>query len=260
MNEQNEHATSDSRPVLIVGAGPTGMTAAMELSRFGVPVRIIDKLLEPSTTSRALAVQARTLELFEQRGLIQEMLQIGNPGKAATIYGNGKCLGKVLLGKIKSRYNYILLISQGETERILREQIDRQGVAIERGTEMIDFSQLESFSESGLNDGVKAVLRNSKGELEELEASYLISAEGSHSKARRNLNLQFQGKSHKQSYALADLHLDGDIPDDELSIFTAAHGFLEGVLKVESGQILCQTPHHDANHRQINKSLRSFRQ
>lgn len=181
MNEQNKQATSDSRPVLIVGAGPTGMTAAMELSRFGVPVRIVDKLLTPSTTSRALAVQARTLELFEQRGLIQEMLQIGNPGKAATIYGNGKCLGKVPLGEIKSRYNYILLISQGETERILREQIARQGVSIERGTEMIDFSHRELSAQPGLNDGVKAVLRNREGELEELEAAYLISAEGAHS-------------------------------------------------------------------------------
>ncbi len=226
MNQQTQRTINDPRPILIVGAGPTGMTAAMELSRFGVSVRIVDKLLTPSTTSRALAVQARTLELFEQRGLSQEMLQIGNQGKAATIYGNGKCLGKVPLGEIKSRYNYILLISQGETERILREQLDRQGVSIERGTEMIDFSQLESSAPSGLNDGVKAVLRNSKGELEELEAAYLISAEGSHSTARHHLNLQFPGKSHTQSYALADLHLDGDIPDDELSIFTAAHGFL----------------------------------
>ena len=216
---------SEVKPVLIVGAGPTGMTAAMELLRFGVPVRIVDKLLEPSTTSRALAVQARTLELFEQRGLIQEMLQIGNPAKAATIYGNGKCLGKVHLGEIKSRYNYILLISQGETERILREQLDRQGVAIERGTEMINFSQLES-SQLGLNGGVKAVLRNRERALEELEAAYLISAEGAHSTVRHTLNLQFQGKSRRQSYALADLHLDGDLPDDELSIFTAAHGFL----------------------------------
>ncbi len=166
------------------------------------------------------------MELFEQRGLIQEMLQIGNPATAATIYGNGKCLGKVHLGEIKSRYNYILLISQGETERILREQLARQGISIERGTEMINFSQLESSSKPGLNGGVAAVLRNSEGSLEELEAAYLISAEGSHSTVRRTLNLQFQGKSHRQSYALADLHLDGDIPDDELSIFTAAHGFL----------------------------------
>ncbi|MEH2082784.1 MAG: FAD-dependent monooxygenase [Nostoc sp.] len=225
MNEQDKRTTSSPRPVLIVGAGPTGMTAAMELSRLGVPVRIVDKLLSPSTTSRALAVQSRTLELFEQRGLIQEMLRIGNKGTAATIYGDGKCLGKVHLEQIKSRYNFIILIPQSETERILREQLIRQDVEIERGTEMIAFAQSESSAQPG-QGGVKAVLRNREGELEELEAAYLISAEGSHSLVRRTLNLQFQGKSIDQNYALADLYLDGDLPDDELSIFTCAHGFM----------------------------------
>jgi 2-polyprenyl-6-methoxyphenol hydroxylase-like FAD-dependent oxidoreductase len=66
-----------TRSVLVVGAGPTGMTAAIELNRFGIPVRVIDKLLEPVTTSRAAVVQARTLELFEQRGLADAMLEAG---------------------------------------------------------------------------------------------------------------------------------------------------------------------------------------
>ncbi len=226
MNEQNKRATGDPRPVLIVGAGPTGMTAAMELSRFGVPIRIVDKLLTPSTTTRALAVQARTLELFEQRGLSQEMLQIGNRATATTIYGNGKCLGKVHLEEIESRYNYILLLSQSETERILREQLVQQGVSIERGVEMIAFTQLESVSPSGISGGVKAVLRNQEGGLEELEAAYLFSADGAHSTARHLLGLPFAGKSRDQSYALADLYLDGDLPDDKLSIFLSEHGFL----------------------------------
>ena len=225
MNEQDKRTTSSPRPVLIVGAGPTGMTAAMELSRLGVPVRIVDKLVSPSTTSRALAVQTRTLELFEQRGLIQEMLQIGNKGTAVTIYGDGKRLGKVHLEEIKSRYNFIILIPQSETERILREQLLRQDVEIERGTEMIAFAQSESSAQPE-QGGLKAVLRNHEGELEELEAAYLISAEGSHSLVRRTLNLQFQGKSIDQNYALADLHLDGDLPDDELLLFTSAHGFM----------------------------------
>jgi hypothetical protein len=73
-----------TRPVLIVGAGPTGMTAAIELNRFGIQVRLIDKLLEPVTTSRATVVQARTLELFEQRGLADAMLEAGNKGIAAS--------------------------------------------------------------------------------------------------------------------------------------------------------------------------------
>jgi 2-polyprenyl-6-methoxyphenol hydroxylase-like FAD-dependent oxidoreductase len=153
------------KPILIVGAGPTGMTAAMELSRFGIPIRIVDKLLTPSSTSRALAVQARTLELFEQRGLSQEMLQIGNRGTAATIYGDGKSLGKVHLEKIESRYNFILLLSQAETERILKEQLDRQGVSIERGIEMIALAQLGSSSQAAMG-GVRAILRDREGKLD----------------------------------------------------------------------------------------------
>jgi 2-polyprenyl-6-methoxyphenol hydroxylase-like FAD-dependent oxidoreductase len=68
-----------SDPILIVGAGPTGLTAALELSRLGIPVRLIEKALEPSTTSRAIGVQARTLELLQQRGLAEEMVHLGNP-------------------------------------------------------------------------------------------------------------------------------------------------------------------------------------
>jgi 2-polyprenyl-6-methoxyphenol hydroxylase-like FAD-dependent oxidoreductase len=73
-----------TKPVLVVGAGPTGMTAAIELNRFGILFRLIDKLLEPATTSRAAVVQARTLELFEQRGLADVMLEAGNKGIAAS--------------------------------------------------------------------------------------------------------------------------------------------------------------------------------
>ena len=78
-----------SDPVLIVGAGPTGLTAALELSRFGILVRIVDKFAEPLGTSRAIGVQARTLELLEKRGLSEEMARLGNPGLAGSVYGGG---------------------------------------------------------------------------------------------------------------------------------------------------------------------------
>lgn len=214
------------KPVLIVGAGPTGMTAAMELSRFGIPVRLVDKQEKPPTTSRALAVQARTLELFQQRGLTEEMLKIGNRGTRVVIHGDGKRLGEVHLDQIESRYNFILLLAQSETERILREQLARQGIPIERGTEMIAFAQTEASTQEGVIGGVRAVLRDHSEDLEELEASYLISAEGAHSIARHTLALEFEGKSLPENYALADLHLDGDVPDDALSIFVSTDGFL----------------------------------
>lgn len=212
-----------TRPILIVGSGPTGMTAAMELSRLGIPIRIIDKLQEFSGTSRALAVQARTLELFQQRGLTPEMLRIGNPGRAATLYADAKELGKVDLSLIHSRYDYILMLAQSETERILREQLTRQGVAIERGTTLIALGEPEAKRDG---DFLSAVLRKSDGTLEEVESSYLIAAEGAHSLVRHTLQLSFPGKSLSHAYALADLHVEGPLPDDELSIFLAEQGLM----------------------------------
>ena len=76
--------------VLVVGAGPTGMTAAMELSRLGIPVRLVEKTAKPATTSRAVGVQARTLELFEQRGIAAQLVGRGNQGVAVSAYGGGK--------------------------------------------------------------------------------------------------------------------------------------------------------------------------
>jgi 2-polyprenyl-6-methoxyphenol hydroxylase-like FAD-dependent oxidoreductase len=131
LREHNESGKSlgqvskrkSTRPVLIVGAGPTGMTAAIELNRFGIPVRLIDKLLEPITTSRAIGVQARTLELLEQRGLADAMLEAGNKDIAGSIYGHGKLLFRMEFSGIDSSYRYLLGISQADTERILRERL-----------------------------------------------------------------------------------------------------------------------------------------
>jgi 2-polyprenyl-6-methoxyphenol hydroxylase-like FAD-dependent oxidoreductase len=146
------------KPVLIVGAGPTGMMATIELNRFGIPVRLIDKLLEPS---RAIGVQARTLELFEQRGLVDAMLEAGNKGIAGSIYGHGRLVLRIEYSDIDSSYRYLLGISQAETERILRERLARQGVAVEWGVTFIAFAQADR------ENLLTATLRHSDGRFEE---------------------------------------------------------------------------------------------
>lgn len=220
----------ETRPVLVVGAGPTGMTAAMELARFGVPVRLIEKTAAPSSTSRAIGVQARTLELFEQRGLADPLVQSGVRGLAGSIYfarhGSGKRVFRLEFSHLDSRYNYILFVSQADTERILREQLAREGVTIERPVEMIALAQPESIAHPGQSAGVVAALRHKDGLIEEVEASYLICAEGAHSIVRSTLGFDFRGKAFSETYMLGDFYVDSDLPETDFHIFSSDYGFL----------------------------------
>jgi 2-polyprenyl-6-methoxyphenol hydroxylase-like FAD-dependent oxidoreductase len=162
--------TSHQVPVLIVGAGPTGLTAAVELSRLGIGVRIIDRAADRSLTSRALGIQARTVELLRVRGVGDEMLRLGNRARSTTLYSGGEKLAAIELHRMPSEFNYVLLLAQSETERLLTEQLSGQGVKIERGVELITLTQRR--------DGVSAVLRSGDGEGEVVGASYLIAADG----------------------------------------------------------------------------------
>jgi 2-polyprenyl-6-methoxyphenol hydroxylase-like FAD-dependent oxidoreductase len=207
-------------PVLIVGAGPTGMTAALELSRYGVPLRIIDKMLEPATTSRAIGVQARTLELFQQRGIVAPMLSKGNRGEAGSIYGQGKRIFRLEFSNNGSDYGFMLFISQAETEAVLRAALASQKVTIERGIEFVGLAQ----SEHG--DSVRAFLKNQNGKIEEVVCDYLIDSEGAHSLSRSTLNLQFEGKTRVEDYVLGDVYVEGDLPSTDFHIFSSQHGFM----------------------------------
>jgi 2-polyprenyl-6-methoxyphenol hydroxylase-like FAD-dependent oxidoreductase len=148
--------------VLIVGAGPTGLTASLELSRLGIPVRIIDEESAPETKSRAVGVQARTLGLLPLRGLADEMVRLGNPGLAASFYGGGERVFRLDFTRIDSRYHYLLFISPAETERILRTAVENQGVRIERGVELVGLAQDVLSPEPS---PVRVMLRHADGRL-----------------------------------------------------------------------------------------------
>jgi 2-polyprenyl-6-methoxyphenol hydroxylase-like FAD-dependent oxidoreductase len=211
----------NDRPVLIVGAGPTGLTAAVELSRLGIGVRIVDRAAEPWTASRALGIQARTVELLRPRGVGDEMLRLGNQAGATALYSHGEKLGAVELHRMPSRFNYLLMLAQSETERLLTGQLKQQGVKVERGVEFVSLAQTGTD-----RNGVQVVLRSGDGTREVVDASYLIAADGSRSAIRKALNLPFKGRSLTQNYVLGDLHVDGEIPRGQLSIFLARNGFL----------------------------------
>ena len=212
--------SEDLKPVLIAGAGPTGMMAAIELSRFNIPVRLIEKRAEPENTSRAIGVQARTLELLEQRGLASSLVKLGNPGLAFSSYGDGKRIFRLEFGRISSKYNYLLFVSQAETEKLLREALEKAGVTIERNLKFIALGQADRDTK------LTAVLQHTNGSLEQFECSYLIGAEGAHRTARGTVGLHFEGKSHVEDYSLGDLHIVGDLVETDFHIFSSQHGFI----------------------------------
>ncbi|MCV7279052.1 FAD-dependent monooxygenase [Mycolicibacterium flavescens] len=204
--------------VLVVGAGPTGLTAAMELSRLGVSVRIVDRAAQPSQTSRALGVQARTLELLRVRGVGEDMLRLGNRATATALYARGRRIAGLDFARMTSDHNFILLLAQSETERLLTEQLGRQGVKVDRGVEVIGLEQRPA--------DVQVRLCTGDGAQETVTAGYVIAADGAHSPIRTTLGLPFEGRSLPHHYVLGDLHLAGEVPEDQLSIFLAPNGFL----------------------------------
>src|ERR1700733_6962453 len=138
MNEPaNQHPD-----VLIVGAGPTGLVLALWLTRMGVRVRIVDKTKEPGTTSRALAVQARTLELYRQIGLADAVVQRGWQFGAINLWVSGEKRARAAFGNFGTDltpFPYALIFPQDEHERLLIERLTELGVEVERETELVGF-------------------------------------------------------------------------------------------------------------------------
>ena len=209
-------ASFDASPVLIVGAGPTGLAAAMSLARAHIPVRLIDKALQPDPHSRAIGIQARTLELLEQHRLIEPFLDLGHRARAANLYSNGQRLARLDFDPLQTRYPYVLFLDQAVTERLLTEHLATLGVSIERGVELVEFAQGSA--------GLSATLRRADGHSETVHPSYLIAADGAHSVIRHRLGMSFAGKTFEQTFLLADLQAETDWSDDELHIFASGEG------------------------------------
>ncbi|WP_233850867.1 FAD-dependent monooxygenase [Paraburkholderia sp. HD33-4] len=211
-------AAYDASPVLIVGAGPTGLAAAMSLARAHIPVRLIDKAPQPNPYSRAIGIQARTLELLEQHRLIEPFLELGHRARVANLFSNGMRLAQLDFDPLHTRYPYLLFLDQSVTERLLTEHLATLGVKVERGVELMAFMQGSA--------SIQATLRRADGRTEGMRPSYMIAADGAHSSIRHRLGLNFEGKTFEQTFLLADLHAETDWPDDEFHIFASGDGLV----------------------------------
>jgi len=220
--------------VLIVGAGPTGLALALSLATAGVPVRLIDSQAAPSTTSRAIGIQARTLELLDLFGLGETFVSLGLRAHAGNIHAKSRQLVHLDLTRLQSRYPFILLLEQTETERLLTEALFRKGVQVERGVELLSFEQDDG--------GINAQFSQCGAGPVAGRYAYMVGCDGAHSITRHGLGVGFSGKTLRQKFMLADLDVRWQLPDDQFHIFTSPAG-LVAIFPMRSGhRLIAETP------------------
>ncbi|RSS83379.1 FAD-dependent oxidoreductase [Streptomyces sp. WAC06614] len=209
MRPERAAAAGRGAQVLVVGAGPVGLTAAHELARRGVAVRLVDAAVRPGTTSRAVAVHPRTLETFDQMGLVGPVLRAGRPNRAFTMYAGGRRLVRLEAdyATMPTCYPYTVIIEQTRTEELLREAVARLGVAVEWGVRLVSFTQDA--------DRVHARLAHPDGRTEDVTVPWLVGCDGGHSTVRKTLGLPLLGES-SETWELADAPVSVDLPQDTI--------------------------------------------
>lgn len=198
---------SGSPVILIVGAGPVGLTAALELARRGIPSRIIDNNLpSPLNESRALAVNQRTMDLLAPSGVAKLIDGEAIRLRQMQVFSGEKRLMTIELGVGAGEQIFLRSLPQGRTERLLAGRLAEFGIAPEWGVAFAGFAGAQ---------GAKPVskLEGPKGR-EEFEADIVIGADGSHSQVRKSLGLEFSGESLPETFYIADIVYDRDVVRD----------------------------------------------
>lgn len=200
--------------VLIVGAGPTGLALALSLERQGIPFRIIDRAAEPGTASRAIAVQARTLEMYDQLGFADEAVAAGLKLDKPTLWSGGRRRATVPFGDFGaglSPHPYVLMYPQDRHERLLIKHLK---TPVERPVALTSFTQNESGVAAKISTG------------ETIRAKYIAGCDGAHSMVREQLGAGFPGGTYTQRFYVADVNAIAIDHRDEFYFFLRARDFL----------------------------------
>jgi 2-polyprenyl-6-methoxyphenol hydroxylase-like FAD-dependent oxidoreductase len=189
-------------PVLVVGAGPTGLTLALLLRRQGVDVRIIDRAPGPATLSKALVVWSASLEVFASIGVVDDFIHAGNPLRNVRFGDSKKMLVAVPTSDgVDSPFPQPILLPQSRTEEILRAQAKREGIHIEYGVELVQLAQA--------GDEVAVTLNVANDDTETACFDYVVGADGARSAVRLALNVDFEGYTEPETYILGDVRITG---------------------------------------------------
>lgn len=206
--------------VLIVGAGPTGLMLANQLVRRGVRVQIIDRHSGPAQQSRAMAVQARTMEIYSKLGIADQALALGQTGTGANLWAEGRWGARIPLGDIgqdQSPFPYVLILGQDDNERIMGKHLHDQSIDVQWNTELLKFEQQ--------TDSVTATLKTADGATNEVSVAYMAGCDGARSAVREQSGITFPGAPYEHVFFVADTVATGPMRPGELNVYLWRDGF-----------------------------------
>lgn len=215
--------------VLIVGAGPTGLAAATELARHGIMPQVIDAVAQPRQHSRALGINPRTLELLEPLGVTSQFLALGTQIPELHIHVADRQPITARFNRLKHRFNFLLTLSQTDTEKLLGQAAQGLGVVVQRQTELLHLTQH--------SQGVTALVQSPQGK-REIQADVVLGADGSHSQVRSFLGVEMRGSTYAKPWTLADLVTDWPFSRQAIQIFVTPGRAVLAFPFVEGGQNL----------------------
>ena len=207
------NARPQGTEVLIVGAGPTGLVLAIWLARLGIRTRIVDRNAAPSTTSRALGVQARVLEMYDQLGLAAPTVAGGVKAEALNLWVGGTRATRLPIapiGRGMTPFPFVLIFPQDAHERLLIDHLAMLGVLVERSVTLAALTQRA--------DGVDATLTRADGSTESCAAQYVAGCDGARSAVRQALDIGFPGATYSQYFYVADVQATGPTANGEVHV------------------------------------------
>ncbi|MDP1825271.1 MAG: FAD-dependent monooxygenase [Archangium sp.] len=218
--------------VLIVGAGPTGLVAAIEALRHGLSVRVVDQNERRRPHSKALVLHSRSLEVLDDLGCVAAVLEAGREFRALNIIDRGGALGRIAFRELAwgdAPYPMWLTIPQSETERCLEERLEALGGRVERQLTLRTLREVEG--------GVDVELLRADGRLEVCRAAWLVGCDGAKSDVRRNVGVELEGDTSGEVFMLADVTMESPLVDAEGYNVLAREGVLLIVPMKTPGQV-----------------------
>ncbi len=213
--------------MLIVGAGPTGLLTALDLIRHGVKVRIVDKGSGPSTTSKALALQARSIELLEDLGLAKTAIERGRVAHAFNLYASERRIVHISFDELDSPFPFLLVLPQSDTERLFIEALEAQGVTIEWNHEVTDVTNGDDHATATIIGG---------DETASCLAKWIVAADGAHSTVRKSMDVEYEGEDIDGHFCFVDADAETPFAQDEGHVFFHPDGVMGWIPLPEAGR------------------------